>query len=162
MTDVTYHKPQICRDLFIKCTANGTRDINISNEFCMLLASHNNCTRPTTYQQQDEVHLQLSTIILVVFILIAVSSFLVNGFMCVVYSLSKEIRTAKHYFMVNLFISNGLIAVFGIPFYLTEYIKHDSKTLCQIAIFGFFVCIKYRYRSLIYTTSYRSYRSYDT
>ena len=34
--------------------------------------------------------------------------------------------------MVNLFISNGLIAVFAIPFYLAEYIKHDSKTLCQI------------------------------
>ena len=132
MTDVTYHRPQICKDLFINCTANGTRDINISNEFCILFALHNNCTRPTTYQQQDAVHLQPPTIILVVFILITVSSFLTNGFMCVVYSLSKEIRTAKHYFMVNLFISNDLIAVFGIPFYLTEYIKHHSKTLCQI------------------------------
>ena len=135
MTDVN-HRPQICRDLFINCTANGTRDFNISNEFCILLASHNNCkkaptndSRPNQPQMQD---VQLPTIILVVFILIAVSSFLTNGFMCVVYSLSREIRTAKHYFMVNLFISNGLVAVFGIPFYLTEYIKHDSKTLCQI------------------------------
>ena len=135
MTNVN-DRPQICRDLFINCTANGTRDINISNEFCILLASHNNCTRLTTNNsgtnQPKHAHPQLPTIILVVLILIAVSSFLTNGFMCVVYSLSREIRTAKHYFMVNLFISNGLIAVFGIPFYLTEYMKHDSETLCQI------------------------------
>ena len=85
-----------------------------------------------TDQPQDAVQLQLPTIILVVLILIAVSSFLTNGFMCVVYSLSREIRTAKHYFMVNLFISDGLIAVFGIPFYLTQYMQHDSKILCQI------------------------------
>ena len=137
MMDVN-DRPQICKDLFINCTVNGTLVINMSNEFCILLdkcrtASKNDSVSDPN--QPKHVHPQLPTIILVVLILIAVSSFLTNGFMCVVYLLSREIRTAKHYFMVNLFISNGLIAVFGIPFYLTEYMKHDSEsntTLCQI------------------------------
>ena len=130
---------QICFELFKNCTANGTINITIAdwcNEYCMDL--HNKCPRidsapcPSQPPKVAELKVELPTIILVVFILIAVSSFLMNGFMCVVYSLSKEIRTAKHYFMVNLFISDGLIAVFGIPFYLTEYLKHESITLCQI------------------------------
>ena len=122
------NRPQICFDLFKNCTANGTRKIDLYNDFCKQLLSHHKC-KGQLKSTKDE---QLLTGVLVVFILIAVSSFLMNGFMCVVYTLSREIRTAKHYFMVNLFISNGLIAVFGIPFYLTEYIDHDSKTLCQV------------------------------
>ena len=121
----------ICFELYASCTANGTRAVDFHNEFCQQLLSQ--CPVPTKDQPQvQQLDPELPTGVLVVFILIATSSFLTNGFMCVVYSLSREIRTAKNYFMVNLFISNGLIAVFGIPFYLTGYIDHDSKTLCQI------------------------------
>ena len=127
------NRPQICFDLFKNCTANGTRAVDFHNEFCKQLVSHPKCPVPTKdHPQGQQQNQQLPTGVLVVFILIAASSFLTNGFMCLVYTLSREIRTAKHYFMVNLFISNGLIAVFGIPFYLTQYIDHDSKTLCQI------------------------------
>ena len=106
-----------CLELFTKCKQNETKNIDLCDEF---------------YRRRCQPRLKIPTVVLVVFILIAVSSFLVNGFMCVVYSLSKEIRTAKHYFMVNLFISNGFIAVFVIPFYLTQLSKDDSKILCQI------------------------------
>ena len=105
-----------CLELLTKCIQNETKNIDLCDEFC----------------RRCQPRLKIPTVVLVVFILIAVSSFLVNGFMCVVYSLSKEMRTVKHYFMVNLFISNGFIAVFVIPFYLTQYTKDDSKILCQI------------------------------
>ncbi|CAB4004738.1 alpha-1A adrenergic receptor-like [Paramuricea clavata] len=123
-----------CYKLFLNCTANGTGEFDLRNESCthfdcQCLPTHKKLCLPKRIQ---EVHPELPTILLVVFILIAVSSFVANGFMCVVYSLSKEIRTAKHYFLVNLGIADILIAVFGIPFYLTEYIKDDSKTLCQV------------------------------
>ena len=121
----------ICFSLYKNCTANGNRVFDSQNKFCKELVSQ--CPVPAKDQAQgQQPDLQLPIGVLVVFILIAASSFLTNGFMCVVYSLSREIRTAKNYFMVNLFISNGLIAVFGIPFYLTVYIDNDSKTLCQI------------------------------
>ena len=122
-----------CFELFASCTANGTRAVDFHNEFCKQLLSQ--CPLPTKDQPQvQQLDPELPTGVLVVFILIAVSSFLTNGFMCVVYSLSREIRTAKHYFMLNFFISNGLIVVFGIPSYITEYIVHDSRltTLCHI------------------------------
>ena len=121
----------ICFGLFKNCLANGNRVFDSQNKFCKELVSQ--CPVPAKDQAQgQQPDLQLPIGVLVVFILIAVSSFLTNGFVCAVYSLSREIRTAKYYFMLNFFISNGLIAVFGIPFYLTKYIDHDSKTLCQI------------------------------
>ncbi|XP_028414985.1 alpha-1A adrenergic receptor-like [Dendronephthya gigantea] len=40
--------------------------------------------------------------------------------------------TAKHYFMFNLGIADILIAVLGIPFFLTQYVNQKSKRLCQI------------------------------
>ena len=138
MSNPNFSDPHVlhCFKLFSKCTANNNintsiRDVDWCDEHCIDLHSH--CPKLRSLQcPEQEAQLELPTILLVVFILIAVSSFLANGFMCVVYSLSKEIRTAKHYFMVNLGIADLLIAVFGIPFYLTEYITDDSKTLCQV------------------------------
>ena len=135
MSNPNFSDPHVlhCFKLFSKCTANNNiniRDVDWCDEHCIDLHSH--CPKRSLQCPEQEAQLELPTILLVVFILIAVSSFVANGFMCVVYSLSKEIRTAKHYFMVNLGIADILIAVFGIPFYLTEYIKDDSKTLCQI------------------------------
>ena len=96
----------ICFELYASCTANATRVVDLRNEICKQLSSQ--CPLPTKYQPQDQ---QLLTGLLVVFILLAISSFLTNGFVCAVYSLSREIRTAKHYFMLNFFISNGLIGI---------------------------------------------------
>ena len=110
-----------CLELFTKCKQNETKNIDLCDEF---------------YRRRCQPRLKIPTVVLVVFILIAVSSFLVNGFMCVVYSLSKEIRTAKHYFMVNLFISNGFIAVFVIPFYLTQTFKRRLENLVSNWISG--------------------------
>ena len=124
---------QRCLPLFKKCTENFTisfRDVDWCDEYCKEL--HKLCPRKGHDCQEPEAYPEIPTTVLVIYILLALSSFLANGFVCAVYMLSKEIRTAKHYFMVNLVIADILIAVFGIPFYLTAYIKDESKTLCQI------------------------------
>ncbi len=135
MGDLNLSDPlvQHCFQLFNRCIAGriNISDVDWCDEDCKEL--HNYCPRLHSREcPKPEARIEIPTILLVVFLLIALSSFLANGFVCVVYTLSKEIRTAKHYFIVNLGIADILIAVFGIPFYLTAYIKDDSKTLCQI------------------------------
>mgnify|MGYP002803525687 CR=1 FL=1 len=129
-TNIGHPSTQHCYPLYLRCTENLTRsfrDVDWCEETCKEL--HNRCPRDS---RDCPAELEFPTIVLVIFILIALFSFLANGFVCVVYTLSNEIRTAKHYFMVNLVIADILIAVFGIPFYLTVFIQHKSKTLCQI------------------------------
>ena len=126
-----------CYKLFSRCISGGLilfRNVDWCNKNCTSL--HHDCpsnlTKPCIDSQATEarnVLIELPTILLVTFILISVSSFLANGVVCAVYILSKNIRTAKHYFIVNLAIADILMALFGIPFYLTRYTKH--KTLCK-------------------------------
>ena len=128
-----YPSTQHCYLLYVRCTENNTRsfrDVDWCEEKCKEL--HNRCPRDSRDCPEQGPELEFPTIVLVIFILIALSSFLANGFVSVVYTLSYEIRTAKHYFMVNLVVADILIAVFGIPFYLTGLIQDKSKTLCQI------------------------------
>ena len=158
-----------CFQLYLPCLNDekkNSSEIDWCTENCTKF--HRRCLNGSLPCSSGLDH-ELPTILLVTFILISVSSLLANGFVCVVYMVSKEIRTAKHYFIVNLSIADILIAVFAIPFFLTEYIKDESKTLCQIGamvdvlcctscIVSFtvisierFVAVKYplRYRTII-------------
>ena len=137
LKNVSSRHVDLCWSLYLNCTENGRRKVNQDHEFCheficqcSPLKNNSNCLENEGKSELPNV--ELPTALLVVFILIAVSSFLANGFVCLVYLLSREIRTAKHYFMFNLGIADILIAVLVIPFYLTHFVDHESKTLCQI------------------------------
>lgn len=126
---------EFCFELFNNCTVNGTRQQDLQNKYCIDF----NCAclpEPSSACSEKRIvecrHFEIPPGVLAVFIVIAASSLVANGFICAVYSLSKEIRTAKHYFIVNLGIADMLIAVLAVPCHLTEYIQCDSKTLCQI------------------------------
>ena len=159
-----------CWQLFSSCTANYTKtyssEVDLCDESCINF--HSICINKSRLCPKA-IDQELPTILLVTYIAISISSLLANGFVCAVYMLSNEMRTAKHYFIVNLAIADILIAVFGIPLHLTRFIENETKTLCQIgamidvlcctsSIVGFtvisierFVAVKYplRYSAIV-------------
>lgn len=124
----------------------------------------------STSPQESPADVELPVSLIIIFIVIAVFSFLSNVFVCFVYVLSREIRTAKHYFIVNLAVADSLIAALAIPFFLTQYINGAPKALCQVgsvidvlcctmSIIGFTVISLERFVAVRYPLRYPSFIS---
>lgn len=123
---------EFCAGLLRQCK-NNTGQQNHSNTSCLRKLFENGCLDlrpPSSDQAQQEDQLQLSLV--VTFIIIAVFSLFSNVFVCLVFYLSKEIRHAKNYFIVNLAVADILIAAVAIPFFLAQSIDKTRMTLCQI------------------------------
>ncbi|XP_046851566.1 beta-2 adrenergic receptor-like [Xenia sp. Carnegie-2017] len=133
------HWGEICQKYFYECNNNSDREnstlINITHWVEICEKYFNECNNDSDRENTTlsaTINRNLPAYVLVIIILIAFSSLLTNGFVCLVYTFSLEIRTAKHYFIVNLGVADIFIALVGIPFYLTEYMDWDDRTLCQI------------------------------
>ena len=67
-------------------------------------------------------------------ILIAVLSIGTNSLVCIVFCLYRQLRLARHYFVINLAVADILIAAVLIPLFVAARLKGDNIALCRCQI----------------------------